>query len=135
MAVSPKKATQKRDAKNAISGAVGGPSTGAGLNYQVNYAVLRLLKLLAEFLNMPFGTRSVEIEPRVVTGEGQVTRWDLGIALGDELIEVKLRPTKQDLSEWTDRVRQSVEPERSRFLLVYSRATVTRLLSLRELVR
>ena len=55
----------KKNAEPVVSGAVGGPSTGAGLNYQINYALLRILRLFPEVLSFPIRNPFIRIEPRV----------------------------------------------------------------------
>jgi hypothetical protein len=60
-----------------VSGAFGGPSTGAGLNYQINYGLLRLLQLFPEVLSFPARNPAIRLEPRELDG-ATVTRWDVG---------------------------------------------------------
>jgi len=55
----------KKNAEPVVSGAVSGPSTGAGLNYQINYALLRVLRLFPEVLSFPIRNPFIRIEPRV----------------------------------------------------------------------
>jgi hypothetical protein len=62
-----------------VSGAVGGPSTGAGLSYQINCALLRLLQLFPEVLSLPARNPAIRLEPRELDG-ATVTRWDAGFA-------------------------------------------------------
>lgn len=55
----------RRAADPVVSGAVGGPSTGAGLNYQIDYALLRVLRLFPEVLSFPIRNPFIRIEPEV----------------------------------------------------------------------
>ena len=52
----------KKNADPVVSGAVGGPSTGAGINYQIDYALLRVLRLFPELLSFPIRNPFIRIE-------------------------------------------------------------------------
>lgn len=119
--------------KPVVSGATGGPGTGAGLNYQINYAVLRLLKLFAEFFARPLGNPSVQIEPRAINDLG-VTRWDLGFENLEELVEAKLNPTRADIAEWIARVYNGHFAANVKTVLVCGRI-IARLKALKKLLR
>src|SRR4051812_42544306 len=80
-------------------GAVGGPSTGRGLNYQLYYAVLKSLALISHSLCIPHHKWAIRIEPRAGSGSG-TTQWDLGIDPPASLIEAKLNPTRQEILDW-----------------------------------
>jgi tetratricopeptide (TPR) repeat protein len=120
--------------RRIVSGAVGGPSTGAGLNYEINYALMRALQLLPQVLSFPVRNPFVQVEPRAV-GQGAVTRWDLGFEGPNELAEAKLNPTKQDLSEWIARSAEQASSGNTKFLLVYSKSTGRRLIALEQMMR
>jgi tetratricopeptide (TPR) repeat protein len=117
-----------------LSGAVGGPSTGAGLNYQINYALLRLLQLFPEVLSFPARNPAVRLEPRELDG-ATVTRWDVGFERPREICEVKLNPTKEDLDQWVERSRAHGGRDGVKFALVYSKGTLRRLVALAHLIR
>ena len=44
------------------------------------------------------------MEPRLVTTDRQVTRWDVRLSHPERMTEVKLRPRRADIVEWLDRV-------------------------------
>ncbi|HEY0152687.1 MAG TPA: hypothetical protein VGB92_11875 [Longimicrobium sp.] len=95
----------KKDAKGRkqVSGAVGGPATGMGMNYQMRYALVRLLDLISRALAAPLSNASVRMERRAVAGNN-VTRWDIGIETNPALlIEVKLNPSRADVLDWLQR--------------------------------
>jgi hypothetical protein len=117
-----------------VSGAVGGPSTGAGLNYQINYALLRLLQLFPEVLSFPARNPAIRLEPRELDG-GTVTRWDAGFENPREVAEVKLNPTREDLDQWVQRSRAHGGYDGVKFVLVYSKGTIRRLVALSHLIR
>jgi tetratricopeptide (TPR) repeat protein len=134
MANSPKE-RKKRLSGKATSGAVGGPSTGAGLNYQYNYAVLRLLELVVKYLTFPLRDAAVGIEPRFVTEERQVTRWDLAFELDGDLVEAKLNPTNADLADWIKRSVAQHKSGEARFVLVCGKTATRLLISFKQLIR
>jgi len=88
----------KREKKHP-SGAKGGPSTGHGLNYQIDFAMRETLDYMSRALCAPLRVWEVRIEPRVTTS-GELTSWDVGFSPDDSLFEVKLKPTSQDIEEW-----------------------------------
>src|SRR5438132_1698392 len=113
------KAAHKVQGSPSVSGATGGPSTGHGMNYQIDYAVYRALDVISRSLWAPHKQWTIRIEPRAVSPEG-FTRWDLAIDPPEELIEVKLNPTRQDILDWLDRVQQGRGSSSERaFTLVY----------------
>jgi len=116
----PKAANKVKGSPN-VSGATGGPSTGHGMNYQIDYAVYRALDMISRSLCAPHKLWTIRIEPRAVSSE-VLTRWDLAIDPPEELIEAKLNPTRQDILDWLDRVQQgrASSPERA-FSLVYGK--------------
>src|SRR5690348_9560573 len=63
---------------HGVPGAVGGPSTGRGVNYQIHYAVLKALDLISRSLCVPHKGWAIRVEPRAGVGAG-ATQWDLGI--------------------------------------------------------
>src|SRR4051794_830004 len=85
-----------------IPGAVGGPSTGRGMNYQTDYAVLKALELIARSLCVPLRSWAISVEPRAAGPSGP-TQWDLGVAAPRSLIEAKLNPTREEVLDWLDR--------------------------------
>jgi tetratricopeptide (TPR) repeat protein len=117
-----------------VSGAVGGPSTGAGLNYQINYALLRLLQLFPGVLSFPARNPAIRLEPRELDG-ATITRWDAGFESPREVAEVKLNPTKEDLDQFVQRSRAHGGHDGVKFVLVYSKGAVRRLVTLSHLIR
>src|SRR5947209_1311837 len=81
------------------SGEVGGPSTGHGMAYQVDYAVWQALNLISETLSSPQKDLKIVVEPRAISEEG-ITTWDIGLQPEDTNIEVKVNPTRKDVEEW-----------------------------------
>lgn len=132
MAGTRRKGTSKR--APILSGAVGGPSTGAGLRYQIHYALLRLLQLFPEVLSFSARNPGIHLEPREVDGV-TVTRWDIGFENPREVAEVKLNPTKEDLDQWVERSRAHGGQDGVKFLLVYSKGGARRLVALSHLIR
>ena len=105
------------------------------MNYQTKYGVFVTLDLISRALNAPHKLWTIRIEPRSV--EGSVpTAWDLGFDLPDSLVEAKLRPTRQDLLDWLERVRaaENSVPDK-KFLFVYSVRSGTVLRTLEQLCR
>lgn len=104
-----------------MSGAVGGPSTGHGMAYQVDYAVWQALNLISDALCSYQKGLQIVIEPRAISETG-ITRWDIGLQPEDVNIEVKINPTRKDVEEWLDNIRKAStgSPHRS-FKLVYSK--------------
>jgi tetratricopeptide (TPR) repeat protein len=132
MAGTRRKGSSKR--ASIVSGAVGGPSTGAGLNYQINYALLRLLQIFPEVLSFPARNPAIRLEPRELDG-ATVTRWDAGFENPREVAEVKLNPTMEDLDQWVERSRAHGGHDGGKFVLVYSKGSVRRLVALNHLIR
>ena len=137
MAQARKTAARKPTPKPSASGASGGPALGAGFIYQVNFAVCKLLQLCAEFLSFPLRDPTIQIEVRAIGGDAGATRWDLGLEAAGQLIETKLHPAKQDLSEWLRRTlsqfRDGADLRQSVF--VFGRTSGRRLVSLKHLIR
>jgi hypothetical protein len=84
---------------------VGGPSTIRGINYQINFAILKTLELLGRAKSSPLQRFSVTLEARFV-GEA-VTAWDVRSSPPDVLTEVKLAATCSEALDWLERVRRS----------------------------
>lgn len=129
------KAQGKAKAKGPQSGAVGGPSTGHGMNYQVENAILLTLELISQTLGSPYKQHTLRVEPRE-PGPAGSTEWDLGICPPDTLIEVKLNPTRDDLLDWLTRSELAARdhPDR-RFRLLYSKGSGPLLLSIHKMIR
>lgn len=113
---------QKRQKKaQSHSGAVGGPGTGAGLNYQVDFAVFRALEKISHALVNPLEQGEISMEPRFVTGRA-VTCWDVGTSPPDTVTEAKLKPKRDEIVEWLDRVESGLKQSGARqFELFYGR--------------
>jgi hypothetical protein len=74
--------------KISTSDLVGGTSTIRGINYQLNFAVLKALELIGVAKNSPHKRCSVSVEPRRAGDE--ITAWDIQTSPPDCLIEAKL---------------------------------------------
>lgn len=103
-----------------MSGATGGPSTGHGLTYQIDYAVWQSLILITKTLASPLENLQIVIEPRAVA-DANVTRWDIALQPEDVNIEAKINPNRKDVEEWLGHMFNASQgfPKRS-FKLVYS---------------
>ena len=93
-----------KDRRISRSGAVGGPGTGAGLNFQVDFAILQALEAISQALAGSLEDLQISMEPRIVTGDGNVTCWDVRLSHPERVTEAKLKPTRDDIFEWLDRV-------------------------------
>lgn len=91
-----------QSAATTIPGAVGGPSTGRGMNYQIDYVVLKSLELISRALCYLPRSWSISVEPRAGGAAGP-TQWDLEVTAPRHLIEAKLNPTRQEVLDWFDR--------------------------------
>lgn len=110
----------KKTAKKSTSGLTGGSSTSAGLNYQVDLAIHSALDQISRFLVNPLLKAQIAMEPRV--GCHGVTCWDVRTAPPEVVIEAKLKPRKDEIIEWLDRVEEgTTHDDRREFGLLYSR--------------
>jgi tetratricopeptide (TPR) repeat protein len=107
----------------------GGPGTSRGHLYQIEYAVLQALGLVAQFLFAPLKFLSIVIEPRIVHPE-DVTRWDVQTSPPLALVEAKANATKNDLVEFLERVSRTsgLDPD-ARLQLVYGHCSTALLAS------
>ena len=115
----------KRAPKNrrpTVSGAVGGSGTSSGLNFQVDFAIRQALDAISQALADPIEDFQISMEPRLVTMDRQVTRWDVRLSHPERMTEVKLRPRRADIVEWLDRVERGTQQDADiRFELSYGR--------------
>jgi tetratricopeptide (TPR) repeat protein len=127
--------TQKAKPTPSASGAKGGPSTGRGLNYQIDVAIEQTLDYIARALCAPHRIWEVRLEPRVSAVDG-LTNWDIGFNPDNTLTEVKLKPTNEDIQEWIKRVANDglADPTRE-FHLVFSKGAGKHLDNLDRLIR
>jgi len=117
------------------SGARGGPSTGHGLNYQIDFATRDTLDYMSRALCAPHRIWEVRIEPRVTTSD-ELTSWDIGFNPDDSLFEVKLKPTAEEIEEWVARVALDGNENQQRdFHLIYSKGAGRYLNELTRLIR
>jgi tetratricopeptide (TPR) repeat protein len=123
-----------RAAARGVPGAVGGPSTGRGMNYQIDYAVLKAIDLIARYLCAPHKGWAIRIEPRAGR-HAAATQWDLGIDPPGSLVEAKLNPTRADILDWLGRLALAASSPGGQFVLVYSKGGGTLLQSLEKLIR
>ena len=129
-----KKASKGR--RGTSSGAVGGPGTGSGLGFQVDFAVRHALEAISRALADPIADFRISMEPRVVTGERDVTCWDVRLTHPERVTEVKLRPKRADIEEWLDRVNLGVRQNADlRFELSYGRGASPLITAIESLCR
>jgi hypothetical protein len=119
----------------SISGAVGGPSTGRGLNYQVNYSIFRTIDFISRALCAPHKVWMIRIEPRAPS-QGKLTRWDISTEPPEKYFEAKLNPKRQEILEWLEHIQTAGKtyPQRE-FRLVYSEGGGSLLIGLGHLLR
>ncbi len=133
----PKRSSSKKrkSLKISLSGAKGGPSTGHGLNYQIDFAIEQTLDYISRALCAPHRIWEVMLEPRV-SASGVLTAWDVGFNPDNSLFEIKLKPTREDIQEWVERcaVDGNANPAR-KFYLVYSKGAGKHLDNLDRLIR
>lgn len=126
---------QRKKQETRPSGARGGPSTGHGLNYQIDFAIRDTLDYMSRALCAPHRIWEVRIEPRVTTS-AELTSWDIGFDPDDSLFEVKLKPTAEEIEEWVARVALSGNKNQQReFHLIYSKGAGRYLNDLTRLIR
>jgi tetratricopeptide (TPR) repeat protein len=117
------------------SGAVGGPATARGMNYQIDYTIRVALELISKSCSAPLKRWILRLEPRVIDLFG-VTSWDLGIDPTDHQIEIKINPTAGEILEWIKDVRQATNSDsQRRFRLVYGSRSTLRLARVDQLIR
>ena len=106
------------------SGATGGPSTSAGINFQVELAMIEVLDLLSRALVTTVDDAVFSLEPRVLHSASVETRWDVGKDW-DTVAEIKLSPTRKDIVEWLKRIGETTgSPRVLQFRLLYGRGSV-----------
>lgn len=129
------KASKKKPStqKVSASGAKGGPSTGHGLNYQIDLAIELTLDYMFRSLGAPHKSWNVRIEPRIAGSDGLVA-WDFGFEPDDEWFEAKLRPTPDDFQEWLERIAATASPTQ-KFRLVYSKGAGKHFNTIDKLIR
>ena len=125
-----------KDRRITQSGAVGGPGTGAGLNFQVDFAILQALEAISQELADPLEDLQISMEPRVVTGDGNVTCWDVRLSHPERVTEAKLKPKHVEIREWLDRVEIGTQQDADlRFELFYGRGAGPLLSAIESLCR
>lgn len=118
------------------SGAVGGPGTGGGLNFQVDFGVLQALEAVSRALVNPLEQPEIAMEPRIVSGPTDVTCWDVRISHPDRVTEAKLKPKRAEILEWLDRVAVGAQQNANReFELFYGRGAGPVLRAVEDLCR
>ena len=125
-----------KDRRRTPSGAVGGPGTGSGLNFQVDFAIRQALEAISQALADPIEDFQISMEPRVVTPDGHVTSWDVRLPHPERVTEVKLRPSRADIVEWLDRVELGTQQDAGlRFELSYGRGASSLVTAIENLCR
>jgi tetratricopeptide (TPR) repeat protein len=102
---------KRKDRRGTQSGAVGGPGTGAGLNFQANFAVLHALDAISHALVDPLIEPDISMEPRVLTGSKVATAWDVKTSHPKKVAEAKLRPKSAEVFEWLDRIEVGLQQD------------------------
>ena len=117
-------ARQQKTLEFHDSGATGGSSTGLGVEYQVDYAVLVALEKMCQLmLEAPIGNPFIHMEPRL---EGQVglTRWDVQISPDAIACETKSNLRKDDLFAFIANCQRAVEGgNKAAFRLIYGKCS------------
>ena len=125
-----------KDRRITPSGAVGGPGTGAGLNFQVDFAILHALEAISQALADPLEDLQISMEPRVVTGAENVTCWDVRLSHPERVAEVKLKAKRVDIVEWLDRIEIGTQQDADLiFELFYGRGAGPMLSAIESLCR
>ena len=125
-----------KDRRITPSGAVGGPGTGAGLNFQVDVAIFHALEAISRALADPLEDLQISMEPRVVTGDGNVTCWDVRVSHPEGVTEAKLKPKRADIMEWLERVEIGTQQDSDcEFELFYGRGAAPILSAIERLCR
>ena len=76
------------------------------------------------------------MEPRVVTGDGNVTCWDVRLSHPERVTEAKLKPKRAEIIEWLDRVKIGTKQDADReFELFYGRGATPLLGAIERLCR
>ena len=132
MAKKPTTPGANRAKPKSHSGAVGGPSTARGVDYQLDYAVYHGLALIAEQLALPYENFTITLEPRQLD-DNRETRSDIRITSTRTSAELKLHPTRDDILEWIKLVAADDPTEKHDF--VYATASGGLLTSLAALLR
>jgi hypothetical protein len=124
MAKSPKRPSVPGGKSGSRSGATGGPSTSAGLNFQVELAMIEVLDLMSRALVTTVDDAVFSLEPRVLHSVSVETRWDVGKDW-DAVTEIKLAPTRKDVVEWLERIGATTNsPRVLQFRLLHGRGSV-----------
>jgi tetratricopeptide (TPR) repeat protein len=130
----PKEKRASKERKKSESGATGGAALGGGVTYQINCAIVLALEKIAEVLAEPTEERRISIEPRTVSQNGPVTRWDFSVDEPDIVTEAKINPTRSDILEWLAHVRLGAHQNPDRcFRVIFARSTTPVLRSLERL--
>jgi tetratricopeptide (TPR) repeat protein len=127
--------SKRQKSPQSLSGAVGGPATGAGIRYQIDFAILQSLEMISRALVNPFEQGEFSMEPRIVSGK-DVTCWDVQTSPPDTVTEAKLRPKRDEVVEWLDRVERGMtQSSERRFQLFYGRGAGPLLSAVERLCR
>jgi tetratricopeptide (TPR) repeat protein len=78
------------------------------MNYQIEYATLQALELIAKYFCAPLKKWELTLEPRNV-GLFGVTSWDMSIQPENIQTEVKINPSREDVVEWLSTVRRGAD--------------------------
>ena len=90
--------------RRTSSGAAGGPATGSGINFQVDFAIRQTLVAISQTLADPLADLQISLEPRLVATDRSATSWDVRLSHPECVTEVKLNPKRVDILTWMDRV-------------------------------
>jgi tetratricopeptide (TPR) repeat protein len=108
----------------------GGAATHAGNRYELIYAIQEVFGLIGEQYKHPVPPLAIRMQPRP---DG--TGWDLGFEGQERVLEVKSRPSRQDIEDWLDRT--ALTPLTVQSELVFGRGSslVTQMVTLVRLAR
>ena len=103
------------------------------MNYQIDFAIQQTLDYISRALCAPHRVWEVRIEPRV-SASGKLASWDVGFEPDNTLFEIKLKPTREDIQEWVERVAIDIDSTRE-FHLIYSKGAGRHLDNMDRLIR
>ena len=125
----------QKKSPQGLSGAIGGPAATRGMNYQIDNAILSTLDLISKSLSNPAENFLIKIEPRAIS-KNTLTNWDFATEPPEILYEVKLHPTRKDIIDWLERVREeALSTSNRKFFIVYNKGGGSLLHSIGQILR
>jgi len=108
----------------------GGAATHAGNRYELIYAIREVFVLIGKQLKHALPALAIRMQPRP-DGSG----WDLGFEGQERALEVKSRPSRQDLEDWLDRTIRTPLTVQSELVFGNRTSLVTQIATLARLAR